>query len=542
MSMRESAAVVAADVLTADVLARVQRASNAAANTYRLARYGYTAADVAADVTADIWATYALGERPNTSAVAVGREAKRVADRIRRENVRESAADVLSQLAAEDGQTADSGTRQMAAVNGRKARHGVPKRTDVLAVAESSRENMRAAEDCYLASTTAARLLAEMARPHMPSRAAERDAWNMLTELAETVSVPSHGIGSADVVTIASNGERTEPRHGSAAKDTAGRVVGRSRVFVCSPSVPMTSRADRAVLRSAERAAVSELADAERGYGAAVAAADALGESSETADVLAAADVLADARRVLADIRLERERATRSSSASIAIDYRAETVSVSIACESAADALLTGYRAERLAERVSAKRAAKATAGKGFNPSPLKLTAETRDAVGRNWLLAEPRRIKWSAAMPSADTATRRAVQRAAVAWRGNVLAAVGRSWDTDAETAAYRADAAEQLRAAVAERADVYRAADVPSGRRSVSFSHVWNTETADRETAAERAERLALSHAYGFDNGNWSTNLYAQMAIDAADNRAKPWLSLADGARRRIEAMRVD
>src|SRR3954453_4415244 len=113
MSQSGTAVANAADVLAADVLARIDRASKGAAGTYRLARYGYAAEDVAADVRAAIWSAAVLGQSVDTSAANVGRMAKRVADRIRRMAERETAADVVAELTAADGTAsrADDGTR-----------------------------------------------------------------------------------------------------------------------------------------------------------------------------------------------------------------------------------------------------------------------------------------------------------------------------------------------------------------------------------------------------------------------------------------------
>lgn len=314
--MTKDAAEVMA-VLSSDVLARIDRASKAAAGTSRLSRYGYAAEDVAAEVVAEVFAEYVSGRMPNVSAVEIGKRARRVAERVKRGAMREIPADIAAEMTAEDKATADTETarRSAAAVLSRKARRGAPKRTDVLAVADDSRQSMRAAEDSYLTAERMRRLSAAMDREWLPSRAAEIDAWLMLAELAESETVPSHGIGDAADIHTAENGERTEPMHGPYVKDTSGRVVGRTRVFVVAPSVAVPSRAERAELRAAERAAVAEYEAAVARWSAVLGIADmaedAAEDSAERVAVSEAAERVSVARAERDAAVLARDRATR---------------------------------------------------------------------------------------------------------------------------------------------------------------------------------------------------------------------------------------
>lgn len=318
----------------ADVVSLATRAADRAARTYRLATYGQDAADVLADVLADMLADVAAAKFPNVAdvygqtdrdqlAAVLAVRARRVADGYRRRAMRETAtgtgADTVDgPTSAMEGADQDAATatanRQIRAVLARVPRNLAADRSDVLAVGDWSRKNMRAAETVLLTGQDrTAVLVAVDSTTWVPGTATQRAAWREM--------VDQHG---QDVPTVAYQ---------------VGRVPV-ERVIV--PAVPDVDQEGRAALRAAERDAADVLAVAERG---------------RSTDVLSA---------VIAGVARDRARESRAArdavlshggrAARVGIDWQYVTVDRPAPAPTVADILAAGYQPEGLAERASTNR------------------------------------------------------------------------------------------------------------------------------------------------------------------------------------------
>lgn len=243
------------DRLTPDTLAAIDRASAAAARTYRLGRTTATAADVAADVaeaamTAAEWPT----DRDHVAA-HVAKLARRAADKYRRRADRERPSGTAADVAGEATVRAadDTADRQYRAVMARPARHRGLKRTDVAAVAEWSRVTMRPADwqaARVVRMAAADRLAADVAAVLADAPTREADALARLAE-AEAADVVTAAARVAVPVTVV----RAVPVRPAEYRARLARLAWRAR-----------HRADklaRRAARAADRAAEAATADAE---------------------------------------------------------------------------------------------------------------------------------------------------------------------------------------------------------------------------------------------------------------------------------------
>lgn len=372
---------VAAEVMAADVVARVDRAARSLAG--RLARWGAEADDVSADVLGDMLADVAAGRPVDTGAAALAGRVRRAADTYRRRAERErpagTAADVMGEAAAE-ADTGDADKRRRAAILARPAtsRSMAADRADVLGVSDAARSAMRGADVQYLRETDRRAALAALADASWtPDRAAERAAWAAL-------SAPE-----------------------AAALYVTGRSVAR---YVMLAERPALARAERRAAMRAERRAA-----AARDRAAVRAALAADTGDAEAADAAAEAARQADAAWMAALSALE---AAHGRPARMAAARQAEAAERPVPAGGAADALTAGYRPEVL--------------------------AQYRTAARPRGALLSARRVAWADAAPEADAAGRAALGRAARRWAAHVSAAPAETWEADAWAAILRREAAD--------------------------------------------------------------------------------------------------
>lgn len=506
---RQAAAADGGGILGAETMRTVRRAAGAAARVYRLARTSYGAEDVAAETIAEMLADHYGGRAVSLRPQDVAVRARRIADRYRRQADREAPAGTAAEMVdpapdqdqAADQDGSDNGRRNAAMRGTRHQRNMSAERADVLAVGDHARRTMRAAEIEYLRQADAEAEAEALARTSFDStRTAEARALALLRAEAEAEAPVSYLVRreaapaawSAEAAAPASRADRREAR----------RLVRRAEAD--------SIRAARLAVQAAEAAdalapvlvlAPAYVADVRRRAAEALAAAEAAEDAASSA-------------------RLAAEAASRTSTARTGATWRPVTVEAPARRADVLSAMLG-------AEPIDAEEAEADRADGGRRAAYVAEALADRNSVNRpRGAVTRKRAVEWSAAIPGASEADRKALSRAVRGILRPVLAAPEAAADRaayGASEAAWRRTAAEA--AAWSDQAPAYPA-DIYGGASFVVAPD--GTAVRVRQARAEiYGRRLAAAR------GAWSD------AAPAARRRADV---LAADASRAVSAWRAE